>query len=143
MDVINALRGKFKPLLGKTDRLDDQGHEALSSKPLALPIGTQRPPTLAEQVARLVRNERFNAAVAAQGYETFEEADDFDVEDDFDLADPSTPYEQDFDVAALRAVDQGLVLPPDEQTGREAQERIMKHPRKKKPTDFQEEKPKE
>lgn len=61
--------------------------------PMAIPIGFERPPTLAEQVARLVRNERLQAALSASGRETFEEANDFDVGDDFD---PSSPYEENF-----------------------------------------------
>lgn len=69
--------------------------------PVAIPAGFRRPPTLAEQVARLVRSERFNQQAREAGFETFEEADDFDVGDDID---PATPYEPYFDPALGREV---------------------------------------
>lgn len=42
----------------------------------------------------MVRSERLAREVAEQGYETFEEADDFDVGDDYE---PNTQYEETFD----------------------------------------------
>lgn len=50
----------------------------------------------------MVRSERLAQEAAQAGYESFEEADDFEVGDDYD---PSSPYETDFDpvpVAELR-----------------------------------------
>lgn len=60
----------------------------------------------------MVRSERLAAEAAAAGYESFEEADDFEVGDDFD---PSSPYETDFDptpVAELRRRQQEAEAPP-------------------------------
>lgn len=74
-------------------RIDEHGREVVSSKPAALPVGYERPETLQEQIARLVRNEVSEYA-ANRGDETFEEADDFDVDDDLDV---NTPYEMEFD----------------------------------------------
>lgn len=74
-------------------RLDENGWEVLDPNPVEVPIGAKRPETLAEQVQRLVRTS-VSAYAQAQGEETWEEAEDFDVEDDFD---PSTPYETFFD----------------------------------------------
>lgn len=88
---------------------------ALIAKPgrKAIPVGHKRPETLAEQVARLVRNSEFARVVAAQGLETFEEADDFDVDDEIPL--PNTPWEQNFDFATVHASERGVVKMPTPQ----------------------------
>lgn len=74
-------------------RLNEIGQEVLNPKPLAIPLGFQRPPTLQEQVRRLMRYE-YNLMKQATGddIETPEEADDFDVGDDFDI-DPVSGHE--------------------------------------------------
>lgn len=74
-------------------RLNEKGQEVLNPKPLAIPLGFQRPPTLQEQVRRLMRYE-YNLMKQATGddIETPEEADDFDVGDDFDI-DPVSGHE--------------------------------------------------
>lgn len=83
--VIDPITGEFL--------LDDNGHEIPDPTPVALPSGFKRPETLAEQVQRLVRSS-ISRHAEAQGHETWEEANDFEVDDDFD---PSTPYEEFFD----------------------------------------------
>ncbi len=84
-----------------TTRLNADGHEILSSEPIAVPMGFKKPETLAEQVRRLVRHEQFAHAMAGDEVETFEEADDFEVGDDFD---PESPFEQVFDFALGRDI---------------------------------------
>lgn len=74
-------------------RLDEHGREIPDPTPVTIPSGFRRPPTLQEQVQRLVRGELSRRA-AEQGFETFEDADDFDVEGD---EDPHTPFETHFD----------------------------------------------
>lgn len=74
-------------------RLDAEGREIPDPNPMEVPAGMKRPETLAEQVQRLVRTS-ISAHAAMTGKESFEEADDFDIEEDFD---PSTPYETQFD----------------------------------------------
>lgn len=74
-------------------RLDPDGREIPDPNPMEVPAGMKRPETLAEQVQRLIRTSMSNYA-AMNGAESFEEADDFDIEEDFD---PSTPYETNFD----------------------------------------------
>ncbi len=81
--------------------LDEHGHELLSDKPISVPAGFKIPETLNEQVARLVRHERFNQAVGGQDNDTFDEADDFNVGDDFD---PGSPYELVFDPILQRDI---------------------------------------
>lgn len=61
------------------------------------PIGYVAQPDLMEQMRRMLRNE-MSALAAANEFETFEEADDFDVEDD--PVDYSSPYEEFFDPPA-------------------------------------------
>lgn len=89
--------------------------EENSGKQLAMPVGMKRPPTLAEQVARLVRSHDLARAAAAEGFETFEEADDFDIDDNpADVIFPVvTPYEADFDHATIDAMEKGFVKKPD------------------------------
>jgi hypothetical protein len=81
--------------------LDAKGREVPDPKPLAIPMGYKRPETLQEQVQRLIRTSMSEYA-ALQGEETFEEADDFDIEDD--PVDMSTPYEMEFDPVLGREV---------------------------------------
>jgi hypothetical protein len=69
--------------------LDERGHENLSDTPVALPLRFQRPQNILDRVRALVAHEMSRLA-EAQGFETFEEADDFDVDDDPDL---KSPYE--------------------------------------------------
>lgn len=77
------------------------GQEMTDSTPLRIPLGFQRPETLAEQVQRLVRT-HISQTAANQGFETFEESEDFDVEDEPDF--PDTPYEMLFDPILQREV---------------------------------------
>lgn len=89
------MRGQ-RPLIEEVpvSPLDENGHEVPDPRPLSLPSGMKRPETLAQQVARLVRSHELARAASAQGFETLEESEDFDVGDDFD---PSTPWELVFD----------------------------------------------
>lgn len=57
--------------------------------PVEVPLGYRRPPTLQEEISRIVRQQMSQQA-AAEGFETFEEADDFEVDDD---PDPLSAYE--------------------------------------------------
>lgn len=65
------------------------GHELLDPTPMEVPVGYKRPPTLQEQVQRLVAGELSRVA-SSRGRESFEEADDFAVGDDVD---PVSPHE--------------------------------------------------
>lgn len=70
----------------------DPGLEYLDPTPVAIPVGAQRPESLAETIRRLVRNDlSINAAQA--GLETFEESIDFDI-DDPEEAEHISMYEQ-------------------------------------------------
>jgi hypothetical protein len=70
-------------------KYDKQGREIPDPNPIELPGGFNRPPTLQEQIKRFIRAELSRQA-ADDGDETFEEADDFDVDED---PDPLSGYE--------------------------------------------------
>lgn len=72
----------------------EHGYEIVSPLPMAPPVGYKKSPTLAEQIRAMIISEKLRQEAEAAGFETFEEADDFDVGDDFD---PTSPYEGDFD----------------------------------------------
>lgn len=120
--------GEVHDVVLQTPFHDANGHEILDPRPMALPVGFQRPPTLAEQVARLVRGHMSDMA-AADGFETFEDADDFELDEDIIV--PS-PWEDDFDLATIQAVDRGIVQAPDLKQGREASQRVAEARRKSK-----------
>ena len=68
---------------------DEFGREIPDKRPIAVPAGWDRPLSLQDQIKRFIRSEASRAAAAA-GEETFEEADDFDVDED---PDPLSVYE--------------------------------------------------
>lgn len=57
--------------------LDERGHEVLDDTPAVLPVRFKRVENLASEVARLVEH-AISQRADAQGFETFEEANDFD-----------------------------------------------------------------
>lgn len=69
----------------------EDGRELLNPVPLVLDV-TPRPPTLQEQIKRLMRVELSRRA-AAEELETWDEANDFDIDDEANDA-PATIYQQ-------------------------------------------------
>jgi len=74
-------------------KLDEKGREVLDTAPMALPVKFNHEPSMAEMVQQQIRVFMSQEA-DKKGMETFEEAEDFDVDDDYD---PSSPWELDFD----------------------------------------------
>lgn len=72
----------------------EDGREVIDPTPMAPPVGYKRQPSMVQLIREMVRSERLAADLDAAGYETFEEAEDFDVGDDFE---PNSPYENEFD----------------------------------------------
>lgn len=73
----------------------DPGEE-VDPRPVEIPAELKRPPSLKEQMQQMIRQE-MSLAAAQANEETFEEADDFDI-DDIDTM-PESPYnvpEEDF-----------------------------------------------
>lgn len=106
------------------ERLDEHGREKLDPKPVAMPLGFERPETLAEQIQRMVR-QTVSQEAADQGFETFEDADDFDVGDDFD---PTSPYEMEFDPILGREVSPQMVAEGGEHLQKEYISKAVDHP---------------
>lgn len=73
--------------------LDDNGREIPDPTPMEMTAGMTRPVSLQEQIQRLVKTELSRQAVA-QNYESFAEANDFEIQDVFDVEEPITKYQQ-------------------------------------------------
>lgn len=63
-----------------SSRMLEDGREVLNPEQLYLPLN-ERPFTMIEQIRRVLRQELSKNALN-QGFESFEEADDFDVDED-------------------------------------------------------------
>ena len=74
-------------------KFDERGREIVGNHLVEFPLRWKRPLTLQEQIRQHIRT-YISEQAAAQGEETFEEADDFDVDDDFD---PRSPWELNYD----------------------------------------------
>lgn len=106
MSILSRFRSKYADVAPRIKEVTDpasgvviqellaDGSEKLDRTPIAPPIGYQRQVPLHLQIREMVRSEALRQAAEAAGAETFEEADDFEVDDDYD---PTTPYENDFD----------------------------------------------
>ena len=66
--------------------LNEHGHELLDDTPVAVPVELKRPPSTLDEIRRALA--LVSREAAQQGLETFEEADDFDVEDEHDFESP-------------------------------------------------------
>ena len=84
----------------KRQNLNAKGHEVNDPTVIEPPIGFVAHEPLSAQIARMVRSETLKQELENSGHETFEEADDFDIEED-DFYDPQSPYENDFDHTPL------------------------------------------
>lgn len=83
---------------GKPLELNERGagaYEVPDPTPMAPPVGYKRQPSIFEQQRDMMR--AHFAAFEKEGFESPEEADDFNVGDDYD---PTSPYEHNFDPPA-------------------------------------------
>lgn len=62
--------------------LDGLGRELCDPTPMEPPLGYNPQPTLVEQMRAMIQGERLRMAAMEGGFETFEEADDFDMDED-------------------------------------------------------------
>lgn len=60
---------------------DGNGRQIPDPRPVEVPVGFQRPPTLQEEIRRFIRVEMSQRA-QSQELESFEEADDFEIDDE-------------------------------------------------------------
>lgn len=63
--------------------INKKGQEVLDTTPVELPVGYKAPLPLAERMKQMIRDE-LSTAAAAEGFESWEEANDFDVGEDDD-----------------------------------------------------------
>lgn len=93
--------------------LDEQGREILDQTPIAYPVGFTRHEPLHVRIRRMV--EHYHQEMADRDdYETFDDADDFDVEDGVpSYEDSPSAYEHDFMPRELLATkrEQGTPAP--------------------------------
>lgn len=71
-------------------RLDDMGREVPDPTSLGVSVRVKRIINDTDRMREIIRSEELRRLAMAEGQETFEEADDFDVEDEYD---PTSPYE--------------------------------------------------
>lgn len=77
-----------------TSGLDELGRELPDGVPMAPPVGYKSGPTLQDTILHMLRHQTLRAAADAEGFDSPEEADDFNIEDD--PLDPATEYEAEF-----------------------------------------------
>ena len=106
LDEFRKLVEKVVKANPKGRPLDKEGRYYGNPVPLEPPVGYVRSKSIAEQIRDMVRSERLKMEAENAGYESFEDADDFDVDDDFD---PRSPFEENFD---FLPVNQGPADPP-------------------------------
>lgn len=80
--------------------LDENGNARVSSVPMEPPIGYRKQPSMVDIVREAVRNERFQREMEEAGFETFDEANDFEIDEDgvqvrspYELAEAPSPGE--------------------------------------------------
>lgn len=83
-------------------RLDSRGYEVPDPTPVALPAGFKEPESLEVMIRRLIRSEEWTRATNEEGFESFEESEDFEIDDD--MWDPQSPYEEVFDPVLNRGI---------------------------------------
>lgn len=83
-------------------RLDSQGREVPDDTPVAMPAGFKHPEDLQTIIRRLIRSEEWQKMAESNEMDTFEEAEDFDIDDD--MFDPHSPYEEVFDPVLNRGI---------------------------------------
>lgn len=120
-----TVKDKVKKFFG----LDEHGNEVPDPIPVAVPIGNRAPESIDARIARIL-NHSLKADLEKRGLETFEEADDFDIEDD--PIDPTTPWEKNYDLATAHAAHAGVVSEPTpDQRARAAAVKDKLHKKKK------------
>lgn len=91
--LIKTVAKKFAPALYGT--LSERGREIPDPTPVSPPIGYKKHVSQADRLREMIRSAKLAQAAEEQGFETFEEAEDFNIPDD--PIDPNTPYEELFD----------------------------------------------
>lgn len=70
-------------------KYNELGQEIPDPNPIAVPLKFTRPETMDEKIRRLIRSSELARRAQAEGFETEEEANDFEVDDDPEVIIPS------------------------------------------------------
>lgn len=79
MQITKELFDKLSELT--QSMLDERGFELPNPVPIQKSLKIKRPPTLQEQIRRIIKTDLSNQAMS-QGFETFDQANDFDIDED-------------------------------------------------------------
>lgn len=98
---------QVKDFIKRTGRsfIAPDGSEHPDPNPMELPIGFERPESIQDLIKRLVTDRVIQKELDDAGLETFDEADDFDVEDEYHV---DSPYEEQFDPSGIVARSQEI-----------------------------------
>lgn len=115
---------------------DERGREIPDPTPLEMPLGMRKPESMEDMIRRFVRQEASRVA-QAEGMESFEEADDFEVEDD-DLSDAPTQYMvPEVGPDGPESLDGIKSLDPEEENNKQAKVEVKKQTSTEEPDDGQ------
>lgn len=98
-DAIRAAEAEEAALRAQEKPLDELGRELPDPTPLEPPLNYIKTPSLSEQIREMVRSEKLRMEAEAMGFESFEDADDLEMDED---PDPGSPYEINFDPTPLQ-----------------------------------------
>lgn len=129
-------------------RYNEQGEELPDPTPVELPAGFVHAPTIQEQIAHFIRSPAFRAQMAGElgikvdDVESFDEANDFEVEDD-DFDDVPTGHEmqEEFLRQARRDADEYVDKARLAVQARRMEEDAKRYPPKDPPVDKSKETP--
>lgn len=94
----------------------DDGGEYPDPTPMAPPLGYKKQPSMVSLIRDMIASDNLRKAAEAAGMETFEEADDFDVDDpEGDMAD--SPHENEFDPPVSELLKEGAKAKRDREEG--------------------------
>ena len=91
--------------------LKPDGTFAVDPMPMAPPIGYKKQPSMVEVVRDMVRSEKLRIEAERAGYETFEEAEDFEVGEDPEVM--RSVWENEFDPPLVEMVQEGSKIIAD------------------------------
>ena len=95
-------------------RINPLGQEVVDPRPVEVPVGYDAPEPLEQRIARLVQTE-ISEIAQREGYESFDDANDFDVDDPDFSDDIRTPYEMEYDDVLGEEVSPAMISEnPDE-----------------------------
>lgn len=111
--ILDTVTARFKPRMTleaykekqRAAGFNDAGEFIPDATPIAPPIGYKEQESMVDIVRRMVRDEQLARDLDAEGVETFEEADDFDVGDEGE--DLKSGHENDFDPPVKELVSEG------------------------------------